>query len=386
VSDALDSESEWVFPLSSKTSDDDDAALARDDSPRQREGLPRAYRMRADRHYVDQLDVPSFGNPVRMVPVSDVDAAQLPAHIDLRALIESIRKSGIVRPLLVRRRGSRYAVVAGRKRLAAAHVLRMSTVPTVMYDLDESQAAVLAAADNLVVGTPEAAADRSHLTAGVRQAIARHLATVRACADLAADSGRWTTRPARDLVLAHSWRAAQLLDTLDLLANTSVPHGLNPSVGHIVNCVIDGFSAEARLGGITINTEVLDGRLPAGVAGHELHACLSAAMLAMLPLVENAAAPILVIKADASGTGSAVFEIGQSAVAVSAGMARDFFDEDAAGIRPGGWPAVAGALACRAFARRHAGDAVMAVGTNGSSQVRISLPQRSPGPTPREHM
>src|SRR5256885_16709036 len=31
-----------------------------------REGLPRHYRMRADRHYVDQLDTVSTGQPVRM--------------------------------------------------------------------------------------------------------------------------------------------------------------------------------------------------------------------------------------------------------------------------------------------------------------------------------
>src|SRR4051812_49243775 len=80
-----------------------------------REGLPREYRMRADKHYVDQLAMPSAGQPVRMIPVSAFDGGDPATSSRLRPLIESIRRHGIVQPLQVRRLETRYVVIAGRK-------------------------------------------------------------------------------------------------------------------------------------------------------------------------------------------------------------------------------------------------------------------------------
>ena len=75
------------------------------EAPVAREGLPRHYRMRADKHYVDQLDAPSAaGHPVRMIPPSALIAPGAEPTPALRPLIESIRVHGIVHPLLVRRR------------------------------------------------------------------------------------------------------------------------------------------------------------------------------------------------------------------------------------------------------------------------------------------
>ena len=60
-----------------------------------REGLPRGYHMRADRHYVEQLASPSAALPVRMVPVSQIDSDGTLARNDLRPLVESVRLYGI---------------------------------------------------------------------------------------------------------------------------------------------------------------------------------------------------------------------------------------------------------------------------------------------------
>lgn len=137
-----------------------------------REGLPREYRMRADRHYVDQLASSSSGQPVRMIPVTALDGADAfpPSSGTLRQLIESIRRHGIVHPLLVRRQDARYAVIAGRKRLAAAATLRLAAVPCLVHDVTEAEATVLAEADNLrATGTDirlpaerESSADRAY--------------------------------------------------------------------------------------------------------------------------------------------------------------------------------------------------------------------------------
>ncbi len=39
-----------------------------------REGLPRNYRMRADRHYVDLLASPAAGQPIRMIALADIES------------------------------------------------------------------------------------------------------------------------------------------------------------------------------------------------------------------------------------------------------------------------------------------------------------------------
>jgi hypothetical protein len=114
-----------------------------------REGLPRNYRMRADRHYVDMLASPDAGVSIRTIALGDIDAGAVRSSTDLQSLINSIRDLGVVQPLLVRRQNARYSLIAGRKRLAAARTLRMSAVPCIVHEADDEKAAALAIADNV---------------------------------------------------------------------------------------------------------------------------------------------------------------------------------------------------------------------------------------------
>ncbi len=379
MSDALDQHPEYVPAFQGSVVDDDEAASADEGAPPQREGLPRSYRMRADRHYVDLLNASSSDDPVRMVPATDIDGDKTPEDIDLRALLESIRKLGIVQPLLVRRSGARYSVIAGRKRLAAAKILRLGAVPCLVRELDDTQAGIIAAADNLMVRVPEDSAHQSGLVAGVRQAITRHLATVRACADLATNNNSWMTRSSCDLIRAHSWRAAQLMKALDLVTSTSMPQRLDQSVRKVVDDVVDGFSTEARLSRITLKAEIPDDVPSNGLTDHEWQTGLSGALLATLPLLEEAAEPsLVVVRALVAGPAATVLEIAQSAAPVSAALARHFFDDDASSTRPGGWSAVVGALAVKALAQRHGGSVTMEVTADGGSRMRILVARRSP--------
>ena len=154
------------------------------DGVREREGLPPGYRMRADRHYVDQLAAPAAGQPVRMLPIGQVELETPRSNADLRPLIESVRVHGIVQPLLVRRRDSRFVVVAGRKRLMVAQMLRLQTVPCLVHELNDSEAAALAAAENLSVGEPARTEQGTPDFGAVLRLIATHVATIRSCADI----------------------------------------------------------------------------------------------------------------------------------------------------------------------------------------------------------
>ena len=86
-------------------------------------GLPESVRMRHDEHYVDAL-TSSAGAPIgRMVPIDQIDAnPNQPRQVmgDLSELMASIAEKGIIEPIIVRQRGSRFQIVAGERRYQAA--------------------------------------------------------------------------------------------------------------------------------------------------------------------------------------------------------------------------------------------------------------------------
>jgi len=67
----------------------------------------------------------------------------------LDELIASIRESGIVQPILVRRRGPRFEIVAGERRFRAAQSLGMNTVPVTVRDVPDDRLLELALVENI---------------------------------------------------------------------------------------------------------------------------------------------------------------------------------------------------------------------------------------------
>ena len=120
-------------------------------SPR-RIGLPETLRMRHDNHYVDQLGRPG-GVPVgRMVPTEDIDPnPNQPRQVigDLRELVASIREKGILEPILVRPRGSRFQIIAGERRYRAACEVGLAEIPCVVRDSSEPEMMEIALVENL---------------------------------------------------------------------------------------------------------------------------------------------------------------------------------------------------------------------------------------------
>jgi ParB family chromosome partitioning protein len=57
---------------------------------------------------------------------------------EIDALAASIREVGILQPIVVRRSGERFELVAGERRLRAAKVAGLATVPVVLRDTDDS--------------------------------------------------------------------------------------------------------------------------------------------------------------------------------------------------------------------------------------------------------
>ncbi|WP_114313619.1 ParB/RepB/Spo0J family partition protein [Thermus caldifontis] len=67
----------------------------------------------------------------------------------LKALAESVRAHGVLEPLLVRKVGEGYEIIAGERRYRAAGLAGLTEVPVVVLEVDERTAQALALMENL---------------------------------------------------------------------------------------------------------------------------------------------------------------------------------------------------------------------------------------------
>ena len=89
--------------------------------------------------YVKTISI--LGN--RFQPRQNYDEAKLG---DLKA---SIREKGVLQPILVRKQGDGYEVVAGERRLKAAKALGLEQVPVIIKNVTDREALVLALVENI---------------------------------------------------------------------------------------------------------------------------------------------------------------------------------------------------------------------------------------------
>jgi len=339
--------------------------------PSIREGLPRHYQMRADRHYVDQLATQSAGDPVRMIPVSQLEAEPPEVGVSLRPLIESIRLHGVLHPLLVRRRETGYHVIAGHKRLAAAKTLQQTTVPCLVRDVTDAEVEALTAADNLRMDG-SVAPDPGTALLGVVPLLNAHMSGIAACAGLCGAGAGGLQQHALDLLKAHAWRAGRLIEALTLLSHAPAAPPRARSIAGIIDEVVDGFAAECHMAGVTLRVEVRDVLSSAGLNDCQLAVGLAGALMAVLPLVANTYRPTIVIQATNANGNETVIEVIQHNAPVTAHTVERFFDSS----RPQDDPAMIGALAAKAVAEAHDGSAVFEALSNGS-RLAITMKRRS---------
>ncbi|HYH95434.1 ParB/RepB/Spo0J family partition protein [Hyalangium sp.] len=93
-------------------------------------------------------------NGVLKLPIESIrrDTAQPRRHFDeakLAELTESIKAQGVLQPVLVRKEGSGYKLIAGERRWRAAQAAGLKEVPALVREVTESQAFELALVENL---------------------------------------------------------------------------------------------------------------------------------------------------------------------------------------------------------------------------------------------
>lgn len=322
--------------------------------PAEREGLPRNYRMRADSHYVD--DLPPAAQPViRMLPPSQIECRDLPSASSVEALTRSIGAVGVLQPLLVRRQAGRYALIAGRKRLAAAAAAGVAAVPCVLHDADGPAAAALAAADNLRLdAAPQAdgdTGDHDVLRAAV-QAVLADLTTVRRSMALLTGTreGTLSRQVGAGLVDAHAQRAAWLAGCIagSYEGDRPVP------LAAIIHRVSDAFAAQKALAGLHLAWSVTPDAAVWMLPEEQATAAIAGGVLSALAALEGVPAPRVEIHAESPQPRMLRIEVVQRAATVR---------QPGSGLAAGSPADLVAALAlraARALASAHGGTADLA--------------------------
>lgn len=123
-----------------------------------RRGLPSDIKMRHRSHFVDELttrDGPTVG---RVVPLEDLETDPEQPRSDLgnlEELVESVRRKGVLEPILVRPNpdyepgGARYRIISGERRFRAAIAAELAEVPIILMEVDDDEALEIGLIENL---------------------------------------------------------------------------------------------------------------------------------------------------------------------------------------------------------------------------------------------
>jgi len=87
-------------------------------------------------------------SPALLVP-SPYQPRREIAEPELRELSDSIRQNGILQPILVRRVGERYEIVAGERRWRAAQLLELAQVPVLVRTISDDDSAIFGLVENI---------------------------------------------------------------------------------------------------------------------------------------------------------------------------------------------------------------------------------------------
>src|SRR5262245_52212999 len=223
-----------------------------------REGLPTRFRMRADAHSVEELDSALFSAPIRHLDVRSIDPIHRDGdHSPSADFVESVRRHGVLQPLLVRSRGGRFQVMAGSKRLAAALEAGLVEVPCLVERVDDDQARILAAASNVPSMPRDHAPVRPERpkTDISFSAFADCLTAVASSAGLLSSGSALTQAVAVELVRAEAAHALHLLRAVRVLRGEVNPVRRPVYPRAVLQRVVDETEAERRLRGVTLTVD-----------------------------------------------------------------------------------------------------------------------------------
>jgi ParB/RepB/Spo0J family partition protein len=273
--------------------------------------------MRADSHYVDELDSTAPTQIIRVLPIDriKIDGSDQPSAAV--SLVESIRRHGVLQPLLVQHSRDGYKLIAGRKRLSAAKAADITAVPCLVHHVDDQEAEQLALAANSTVERVDDEGDdtvqsRIGVLAVQRTAaeLSRSLARIGSCSNLL-ESAELTQQVLSGIVRVEACRSWCLGHALTVLADTASPRPARISAKVVGRRVLERCEAERRVRGALLETRASVRDATDVIADAELLAAvLSGSVLAALEGCEEASSEPVTLSIDVkSGTDKRASEV-----------------------------------------------------------------------------
>lgn len=96
----------------------------------------------------------SSGKTITSIPLEDIEANEYQPRLffdddALASLAHSIKTHGLAQPIVVRRKGDGYELIAGERRLRACKLAEMATIPAIVRDISDKESLQLALVENL---------------------------------------------------------------------------------------------------------------------------------------------------------------------------------------------------------------------------------------------
>ena len=247
-----------------------------------------------------------------MIRVTEFPAAEQIGLEPAEALTRSIRMHGVIQPLLVRRMGSAYQVIAGRKRLAAATDAGLDQVPCIVHDVDDDGAARLRTAESV---KGEAAPDlRAVIGARLGDSISEMAADLSrlqtTLALLAGSSMPFQKTVAIDLLAAQAWRTLWSAQLASLLAAPPAADVRRRPLAAVVDDVLQHFEPECRLSRLRLSARY-HGGASLEVDGAMIGFALTGAIIITMSLLDRCVEPTVEVHSHRLGDGGVWLEVVQ---------------------------------------------------------------------------
>ena len=97
----------------------------------------------------EQAEVSASGIPLEKIRFNEQQPRKFFDPISLDDLAHSIAQKGVLEPIIVRRAGDGYEVVAGERRTRAAKLAGLEEIPAIVVDIDDREALEIAIIENL---------------------------------------------------------------------------------------------------------------------------------------------------------------------------------------------------------------------------------------------
>lgn len=333
-----------------------------------REGLPKAFRMRHGRHYVEQLMGDTPLRTVREIAVADFHAVP-DSEADLSTLQQSIGSVGVLQPLLVTLDAGRYRVIAGRNRLRAAMAVGLQAVPCLVHDVPGDGLESLRQAAGRRAVAPRGAEIRAkeivplevvprevvqihpRNAAGVPESSAPSPSMIAAAAD-----DRLRLAVLADLLHVELQRAETLARAAAVLDSHAPAAREHVTVGALINRLLARITPEARLRNAVLDVTLSDAtyRIPADA--RLLSIALECMAHGMLLLCTGEMSTLRIAVEGARVRPALIVEISQDSASTDVHGSRRFFDRDF-GEHPSGQAGAIMAACLARIARLHGGRA-----------------------------